>query len=377
MNGIEQGLVPARPGMNPFQVNEVPEEEKRSIRQQMAVYQVPGLGLAIINDFQIAFRKSYGIREVGKAQAIDDATIFQGASTSKLVVATIALNLVDRGILELNRDVNQYLESWQVPDNEFTQAQKVTLELLLTHQAGFPETNFPYDEEKGVPTLAQVLKGELPAQNKPARVGYAPGTEWTYSNIGYVVIQQILEDTLDKPLPQIAQEIVFEPLEMTSSTYVYPLEGPFAGNEAMPHDARGVACEPAMCPTALAQGGLMTTPQDLAILMIELMSAYAGRSEKLLSRQMAHRMLTPLRDIVLSGVPCKQGLGVFLFGEGQDVMFFHPGQAYPGSTSWPYAFLQRGMGAVIMANGDNGFPLTLEIIAAITNETLVRKQGVA
>ena len=367
MNKIEQGLVPATPMMNPFQVNEISEQEARSIFQQMAMYQVPGVGLAVIDDFKIDLVKSYGVREAGTEKFVDDKTLFQGASTSKLVVAAVVLHLVDKGVFDLNEDVNSYLVSWKIPENEFTRDQKVTLELLLTHQAGFPETNFPYDEDKGPPTLVQVLDGESPAENKPARVEYVPGTEWTYSNIGYVVIQQILEDTLGKPLPQIIQEIVFEPLGMKSSTYIYPLKEDWAKNEAMPHDSQGMACEPAMLPTALAQGGLMTTPQDLAILMIEFMKSYHGQSANLLSKQMVHRMLVPLRDIVLSGVPCKQGLGVFLFGEGPDLMFFHPGQAYPGSTSWPYAFPQRGMGAVVMTNGNNGFPLTLEIIAAITN----------
>ena len=86
--------------------------------------------------------------------------------------------------------------------------------------------------------------------NKPAVVEYVPGTKWQYSNIGYVVIQQILEDALGKPFSQIARESVFEPLGMKNSTFTYPLDQNVQANEAWPHDAEGTLRKPEMVRTA-------------------------------------------------------------------------------------------------------------------------------
>ena len=68
--------------------------------------------------------------------------------------------------------------------------------------------------------------------NKPAVVEYVPGTKWQYSNIGYVVIQEILEDALGKPFFQIARETVFKPLGMKNSSFIYPLDKKLQENEA-------------------------------------------------------------------------------------------------------------------------------------------------
>jgi len=106
------------------------------------------------------------------------------------------------------RKIMSKLKSWKIPENDFTRKHKVTLRFLLTHQAGLPSTNFPQKENAGDPTLVQVLKGVSPAMNKPALVEYIPGTKWQYSNIGFVVIQQILEDVFGKSFTQIALETI-------------------------------------------------------------------------------------------------------------------------------------------------------------------------
>jgi len=273
-------------------------------------------------------------------------------------------------MLNLDEDVNNYLKSWKVLENDFTQEQKVTLRLLLTHQAGLPATNFPQQENADDPTLVQVLKGELPALNKPAIVEYVPGTKWQYSNIGFVVIQQILEDVTGKQFAKIAQETVFEPLEMKHSTFIYPLKPELQSNEAMPHDAEGELCEPAMTPTALAHGGLVTTPSDLALFTIELMQAYQGLSDRLLSKEMARQMFRKELDLDprMFGIPLGEGLGVMLYGEGENFVFAHPGSNYPGMNCWLLGYPETGRGAVIMTNGVMGEVLAMEIIAAINRE---------
>jgi len=80
-----------------------------------------------------------------------------------------------------------------------TRGHPVTLRLLLSHRSGLPSTNFPYDDNTS-PTLVQVLQGTPPAQNAPAVLQSVPGSAWRYSNLGYVLVQLVLEDATGKPL---------------------------------------------------------------------------------------------------------------------------------------------------------------------------------
>jgi len=364
IKGVENSLIEFTPGAPPASGRAA---KLLTLAERMAFYKVPGVSIAVINRNHIEWTKGYGVLKAGGAVAVTPGSFFEAASTTKTVVAAIVLGLTQEGKLDLDADVNTYLKSWRIAENDFTKAQKVTLRLLLTHRAGMPKTNFPYDDGGAPPTLRQVLKGEAPAGNKAAVVELPPGSQWQYSNIGYVVIQQLLEDVLGKPLEQIAWERVFQPLGMASSTFVYPLALEQQKNEALPHDEQGATGTPAMHPAALAQGGLMTTPSDLARFTCELLRVYNGQTGRLLATATVRQMLHKEADLDprLFGFPVAEGLGVFVMGSGRGISFSHPGQNFPGSTSWLLAYPELGQGAVIMNNGARGDLLTFEIIAAL------------
>lgn len=362
---MENGLIEFNPGAPPAAGQ---ARKLLTLAERMAFYKVPGVSIAMINNNRIEWVKCYGVLKAGNPAPVTPDSFFEAASTTKAIVAAIVLDLVQEGKLDLDADVNRYLKSWRIAENDFTRAQKVTLRLLLSHRAGLPSTNFPYDDKGLPPTLLQVLKGEAPAGNKAAVVELLPGSKWQYSNIGYVVIQQLLEDVLLKPLAQIAQEMVFRSLKMTASTFVYPLAPEQQRNEALPHDEQGVSGTPAMHPAALAQGGLLTTPSDLARFACELLRAYSGQTGGLLAPATIRCMLNKEVDLDprLFGFPVAEGLGVFIAGSGKGLSFSHPGQNYPGATSWLLAYPELGQGVVIMTNGARGDLLTLEIIAALS-----------
>jgi CubicO group peptidase (beta-lactamase class C family) len=367
---VENRLVGFTTPMGMFRMDSTDVDNYKTLAERMAHYKVPGVGITVIDEYAVEWSKSYGIIKVGSEQLINKNTYFQAASTSKLVTATIVLHFVEKGVFNLDDDVNNYLQSWKMPENEFTKEKPVTLRLLMTHQAGLPVTNFPQEENAGDPTLIQVLNGEPPAMNKPAIAEFVPGTNWQYSNLGFVVIQQILEDTTGKPFERIAQETVFEPLGMKNSTFIYPLPQELQANEAMPHDADGNMGEPALPPTAVAHGGLMTTPADLALFTVEIMSAYAGSSSLILSETMAHQMFRWELELDprMFGMPLGEGLGVLLFGNEDNFLFAHPGSNLPGINCWLLGHPQSGKGAVIMTNGAMGEVLAMEIIKSTMRE---------
>jgi CubicO group peptidase (beta-lactamase class C family) len=287
-----------------------------------------------------------------------------------VLTTVMTLKLVERGVLDLDRDVNAYLKSWKVPTAPLTAAQPVTLRLLLTHRAGInrPDKGFPVDEQH-LPTLQQVLAGAPPAINQGVVVEQAPGSSHKYSNIGFLVVQLVLEEATGKKYEQLARELVFEPLGLGSSTVGHPLTPAWRSRWGVPHDENGVAHARNQMPDAVGHGGLVTSASDLARLALEISLAHQGRSTRLLSRQSAELMLTKAADFdpKAFGAPVGQGLGVMLLGEGRRVHFAHPGGNDPGANCWVIASPITGKGAVIMTNAAAGEALMLEVLASIAH----------
>jgi CubicO group peptidase (beta-lactamase class C family) len=367
IRNVENGLVEFQVGPKGIE----PTQKKAALAERMGFYKVPGVSIAVIDGNQIEWAKGYGVLKAGATPPVTPDSLFQAASTSKLLTAAAALHFVEKGKLALDEDVNKFLKSWKLPENDFTREKKVTLRLLLSHRSGLPMTNFDHDEKVGIPTLVDVLKGQSPARNKPAMVGFVPGSQWQYSNIGYDVVQLLLEDVTGKPFARIAKETIFNPLGMSSSTFNYPLPPKLRVKEAMPHLESGAAGDPSMPPTALAHGGLMTNPSDLAKFIIELMFAYQGKSDRLLSQAMARQLFTKEVDLdpgVFGGFAAAQGLGVFLVGQDKNFSFAHPGSNLPGTSCWLEGCPEVGKGFIVMANGAGGDLLALEIRSAVIKE---------
>ena len=339
------------------------------LADRMAFYKVPGVTMAVIDGHAVAWSKAYGVLEAGTNRPVTPESVFEVASATKMLTAVITLRLVEQGVLGLDRDVNAYLKSWKVPAGPLTAATPVTLRLLLTHRAGInrPDKGLPYDEQRP-PTLPQVLAGAPPAINEGVVVERAPGSSHQYSNIGFLVVQLVLEEATGKKYEQLASELVFKPLGLDASTVSHPLAPAWRERWGVPHDEKAVAHARGLMPGAVAHGGLVTTPSDLARLALEIALASEGRSTRLLSKRSAGLMLTRAADLDPGfGVPLGQGLGVMLLGEGQTLHFLHPGGNSPGANCWIILSPATGRGAAIMTNAAAGEALMLEILASIAN----------
>jgi CubicO group peptidase (beta-lactamase class C family) len=123
---VENGLPPVSLGENepPFQL---------TLAKLMEIYNVPGLSIAVMDNFEIAWAKGYGVTEAGGDTPVTTRTLFQAGSVSKPVPAIATMSLVQQGELSLDQDVNVKLKSWKVPENEFTKDQKITLRRILSH----------------------------------------------------------------------------------------------------------------------------------------------------------------------------------------------------------------------------------------------------
>lgn len=329
------------------------------LTDRLEFYKVPGVSIAVIHEGRIDWARSYGLKNIETKGPVTDETLFQAGSISKPVAALAALKLVEQGKLNLDEDVNNKLTSWKVPENEFTKDQKVTLRRLLTHSAGLTVHGFPgYAADQPVPSLVQILNGEKPANTAAIRVDTVPGTIWRYSGGGYTIMQQLMIDVLKKPFPQIMRELVLDPAGMKNSTYENPPPSARAKQASDAHVAGATVKGHFHTYPEMAAAGLWTTPTDLALLVIELQKSLAGKSNKILSKEMTAQMLSPQFQ--------RWGLGPSVTIKGQTIEFSHGGSDEGFEAYW--VGFNDGRGAVVMTNGDRGNPLAMEIIRSISRE---------
>jgi CubicO group peptidase (beta-lactamase class C family) len=286
--------------------------------------------------------------------------VFQAASISKPVTTLAVLRLVQAGKLNLDTDINQYLTSWKLPGNEFTQQSTVTLRKLLTHSAGVTVHGFAgYATDAPLPTLVQILNGEPPANNEPIRVNILPGTQLRYSGGGFEIVQQAVMDVTGIPFAKFMHDSVLQPLGMKHSTYEQPAPTTLLAHAATPYleDGSAVKGGPHVYPEQAA-AGLWTTPSDLARLAISVQKSLSGAPGGVLPLGTAHAMLAPV-----SG---QQALGFSVGGSTSNKYFTHGG-ANEGYRCDLVAY-QNGDGVVVMTSGDAGGELVSEVVRTIAYE---------
>jgi CubicO group peptidase (beta-lactamase class C family) len=331
-----------------------------SLEERMERYGVPGASVAVLQHGKVEWSRGYGLRDLAAGDPITSHTLFQAASISKPIAALAALRLADRGDLDLDRDVNTLLRSWQVSfDSTVTPAEPVTARRLLSHSAGLTVHGFPgYERGADVPSLLQILDGASPANTEPVRVDTAPGTLIRYSGGGYCVLQQLLIDLTGQEFPSLMRELVCEPAGMTHSTFEQP-----PPRERWAELATAYRSGPMPVPgnwhvyPEMAAAGLWTTPIDLLRVAIALQEARAGAAHALLSPECTQELFTPQ-------VTGEVGLGFFLHGRGSEMYFSHGG-ANEGFRCEMVAYADVGSGAAVMTNADSGGFLAHEVLGAI------------
>ena len=332
-----------------------------TIHERMTHYRIPGVSIAVINNCSMEWAKAYGVANAELKEQVTSSTLFQAGSISKPVAAAAALREVERGKLSLNENMNTYLRSWKLPENELTSKNAVTLSRILSHSAGTTVHGFPgYPQGFPLPTIPQILDGIAPGNTDPVRVRTEPGRGFNYSGGGYVIMQLAMTDVEQKPFPEIMRELVLDPLGMKNSTYEQPLPEPWREHAASGHNLNGdVVDGKYYIYPEMAAAGLWTTPTDLASFIVEIQRSYAGKSDKILSKEMTRKMLTPLVDGFM-------GVGVFLDQRGEALYFAHNGSD-EGFNADFIAHAEKGYGAVVMVNSDN-WQLSQEIFTSIARE---------
>ena len=181
---------------------------------QQRRFDVAGTVVSVVKDGKVVFTKGYGYSDVSRrTPATTDATLFRIGSISKTFTWTAVMQLVEQGKIDLDRDINSYLD-FKIPA---AFGKPVTMHHLLTHTAGFEE-NIKDMFVAGAPgSIADYLKTHVPQQI------YVPGTTPSYSNYGATLAGYIVERVSGTPFNEYIRQNIFQPLGMTRATFVQPL----------------------------------------------------------------------------------------------------------------------------------------------------------
>ncbi len=184
---------------------------EKDIPKLMKEADLPGFSIALIRDGKLVWTKDFGLRNAETQEPITEKTIFEAASLSKPVFAYAVLKLADEGKIDLDVPLNKYLgNNYEVGADE--RLNKITARRVLSHTTGFP--NWRNRDATTLPIL------------------FTPGERFSYSGEGFEYLRKVIEHIAKKPLEDFMKKMVFLPLKMNSSTYVWNARSKEVGKQA-------------------------------------------------------------------------------------------------------------------------------------------------
>lgn len=299
----------------------------RSLPALMDSGGVPGMSVAVVEGGRLRHARGFGVRGAADPRPVDENTVFEAASLSKTVLAYATLRLADRGVIDLDRPLWDYLP---VPDLDADpRARRMTARMVLSHTTG--------------------LQNELIGDDRPA-LAFEPGERFRYSGEGFLYLGRVLERVTGTPFGALMEREVFRPLGMRRSAYAWS-DG-LDANAALGHGGYGEPRAPTRPRTARAST-LQTTASDYGRFLAAVLRGEGLRPET------ARLMFTP-RVHVADGV--EWGLGWALEGDGAARRVWHHGDnSNSGFTAFVMADPATRSGVVYFAGSTTG----LGIVAAV------------
>ena len=295
----------------------------------------PGVAVAIVKDGQTIHCKGYGLANLEWKQPITPQTIFALGSNTKPFTSTAILLLEQQGKLHLNDSIQTYLPDYP------THGRHVTLLHLLTHTSGIPNFVTQPGFWKECAHVEDSVD-EVIAFFKDLPFDFEPGTRYSYSNSGYVLLGRILESLLESSYAEVIQHLIFDPLGMTHSYYlrqesVLPLRA-----SGYTSTASGYQHAPLIASAAkYAAGGLGSTLEDM------LLWNAALRDERLLDHETQERMYRPVE--LTDGRTENYGLGWVIGHYHQHHYLCHTG-GIPGFSTFFARFPDDNTTIILLSN---------------------------
>jgi CubicO group peptidase (beta-lactamase class C family) len=283
---------------------------------------IAGEVVAIVKDGKVLFAKGYGFADVEKRKPVSPSdTLFRPGSISKLFTWTSVMQLVEQGKLDLDRDVNDYLD-FKIPP---AFGKPITLRNIMTHTSGFEETA----KDLFVPGAADMRPlSEYAKEHTPVRI-FPPGTVPAYSNYATTVAGYIVQRVSGKPFEQYVQDNILGPLGMHHTTFVQPLPPDL---QLLMSNGYMRASQPAKSfefVQAFPAGSVSTSGLDMCNFMIAHLQDGRFDDAQILKPETAKLMharqwgYDPRLDAMALGFYEESKNGHRIIGHGGDTEYFH------------------------------------------------------
>jgi CubicO group peptidase (beta-lactamase class C family) len=282
---------------------------------------IAGATVAVVKDGKLLFAKGYGYADVEKKKSVSaQETLFRPGSISKLFTWTAIMQLFEQGKLDLDRDINEYLD-FKIPE---AFGKPITLKNVMTHTPGFEEqVKDLFSVNPLSPNLGQYLKTHI-----PARI-YPPGTVPAYSNYATAVAGYIVERVSGRPFEEYIAENIFKPLNMTHSTFTQPLPANLSSLMSNGYRLGSDPAEPFEMINPFPAGSLSSSATDMAeFMMAHLQDGQLGNARILKpdTARLMHSRLFALDDganAMCHGFYEESRNGHRIIGHGGDTIYFH------------------------------------------------------
>jgi CubicO group peptidase (beta-lactamase class C family) len=282
---------------------------------------IAGSVVMVVKDGKILFVKGYGYADVDKKTPVTADTLFRPGSISKLFTWTAVMQMVEQGKIDLDRDINDYLD-FKIPA---TYPKPITMRNLMTHTPGFEEAVKDLIVTKGAKPISI---GDFLKTHLPARV-YPPGTTPAYSNYGATLAGYIVERVSGMPFDDYVEKNVFLPLGMTHTSFRQPLPpglqpmmaSGYAVGTGKPKPYEIIAAEPA--------GSSATSADDISHFMFAHLQNGQYNGFQMLKPETIALMHSP--QFGVNPNLAKMCLGFYeqtrnghrMIGHGGDTQYFH------------------------------------------------------
>ena len=313
--------------------------------------------VVVVKDGQILVSRGYGYADIAANKKVDPATtLFRPGSISKTFLWTAVMQLVEQGKLNLDADVNQYLDFTIAPRD----GKPITMRDLMTHTPGFEETLknlFSHDDQLPMSNEAWLKEWV------PERV-FAPGEVSAYSNYGAALAGYIVQRVSGQPFDEYIEQHIYQPLGMQHATFRQPLPANLKGDMAKSYVSASTPPKSFEMVVSDPAGGMSVSGEDMARFMIAQLQNGTYNNMQILRPETAKAMHDFTHYSVPGLMPMALGFyhmdrnGQTIIGHGGDTELFH---------SAMMLFLQQNVGIFVSIDGDKDGGLRKQLLDGFTD----------
>ncbi|UCE22754.1 MAG: serine hydrolase [Candidatus Aminicenantes bacterium] len=325
----------AQPSCKPQDLGQTLEKE---IPKLMEMANIPGMSIAVIRDGKIFWSGAFGQRNRETNEPVDENTIFEAASLTKTVTAAAALKLVERGELDLDKTLAEYLPYPRLAGDE--RYKKITVRHVLTHTTGLP--------------------------NWGNRLIREPGELYGYSGEGFLYLGRTIEKITGMSLEEFARKEIFQPLGMSRTSYIW--KDLYTENISPGHDRHGFVSQRGRSNEANGGASLLTTALDYATFLCSIMN------DQVLKPKTIDMMLIPHVRVTKRGEPenaldehVSWGFGWGIQSGNTENGFWHWGDNGE-LRAFTVSYRERKEGLAFFANSENLFLIAEPLISLVLDD---------